>query len=126
MKKILGSAILMAAMAAFCCYVTWRVDEVCTESAALLHQAEQSCENGDFREAEAAVNSAKDVWKQHENLLGLALRHTESEHVDTTYPALLAACQLEDSAEFLLRSRELSATLLQLSHMEKPYLFNIF
>lgn len=125
MKKIVGSVLMMAVMVAFCWYATWRVDQVCTKAAELIRQAEDSFQQEDYRGAKDAIEQSHGVWHRHENLLGLALRHTESEDVDIMYPTLMEACRQEDESEFFLRCQELEAVLRQLAHMEKPYLFNI-
>lgn len=125
MKKILGAVALLGVLVALCWYCTWRVDQVCGQTAGYLLRAEQRCGEEDYPGAREAVEQSWAYWQAHENLLGLALRHTESENVDMGYPGLLEACRQEDGEEFLLRSRELGAVIRQLSHMEKPYWFNI-
>ncbi len=125
MKKLLSAVVLLAVLAGFCSWSTWRVDRICRDTTALLEQAETRCTLGDYSGAGALVHEAGTLWSSHERFLGMALRHTESDDVSIQFPPLLRTCQQRDPEEFGCRNLELIATLTQLSHMEIPYSFNI-
>ena len=125
MKKIYFSGAVLAVLTAFCWWTAWRVDRLCGQAAEALEQAETQVMLGDFPAAEMRLEQAKTLWEGHEQFLGMALRHTESDDVEILLPALQETCRQKDQQEFLLHIRELSATLRQLGRMEQPYLFNI-
>ena len=125
MKKIVCSAAVLVLLTAFCWWTAWRVQKLCGQAAAYLDRAETQVALGDYPAAEAYLEDARALWENHEQFFGMALRHTESDDVEILLPALQETCRQRDGLEFLLRSRELSATLRQLGRMEQPYLFNI-
>ena len=125
MKKILLPTLLLVLMVIFCVWATWRVDRLCSDSAELLEQAGTRCVLGDFDGAMDLVYQSKQNWDSHEGFFGMALRHTESDDVDTLFPPLLETCRQRDADEFYKRNLELIATLKHLSRIEIPYYFNI-
>lgn len=125
MKQCCLSLVILLLLTGFCWYTTDRVEAVCAETSGLLEQAETHIVLGDYEGAESCVTRANGVWEDHRLLLGMALRHTESDEVDLNFPGLLAACRQKDGQEFQLRNRTLIASLRQLSAMEKPYSYNI-
>ena len=125
MKQCCFSLGILIILTGFCWYTTHRVEVVCSEASDLLEQAETRILLGDYDGAEGCIATAKQTWEDHRLLLGMALRHTESDEVDLNFPGLLAACRQKDRQEFQLRNRTLIASLRQLSAMEKPYSYNI-
>ena len=125
MKQCCLSLGILILLTAFCWFSTSRVSAVCSETSGLLEQAETRILLGDYQGAEASITAANHVWEDHRLLLGMALRHTESDEVDLNFPGLLAACRQKDGQEFQLRNRTLIASLRQLSAMEHPYSYNI-
>lgn len=125
MKKILVSVGILAVITGFCWWTAWRVNRLCASSAALLDAAETQVLLGDYPGAEETAEEAYRIWQGHEEFFGMALRHTESDDVGILFPPLQESIRQKDAGEFLLRARELAATLRHLGRMEQPYLFNI-
>ena len=125
MKKIYCVLGILLVITGFCWFTAWRVGDLCNTSVSLLEAAETQVMLGDYDAAEETVNHSFRLWNRHECFFGMALRHTESDDVGILYPVLQEACQQKDQREFLLRVRELTASLQQLGRMEQPYLFNI-
>lgn len=125
MKKIYCALGILLVITGFCWFTAWRVGDLCNTSVSLLEAAETQVMLGDYDAAEETVNHSFRFWNRHEGFFGMALRHTESDDVGILYPVLQEACRQKDQGEFLLRVRELTASLQQLGRMEQPYLFNI-
>ncbi len=125
MKKILWACAMLVLLTAFCWWTSWRVERLCGKTAEYLEQAETQVLLGDYPAAEALLEDSSALWERHELFFGMALRHTEADGVSILLPGLQEACRQKDGQEYLLRTRELSATLRQLSRIEQPYLFNI-
>lgn len=125
MKKLWCSMALLAAMVGFCCFSTYRVNQICKDTANILRQAETQCQLGNYHAAEDTVYLSQTYWRKHEGFLGIALRHTETDDIDLMFPALMEAARQGDEEEFLLRNTELIAAFRSLSRMELPYYFNI-
>ncbi len=125
MKKITASALTLLLIFFLCLYSVNRVDRICRETSNLLRQAETQCILGNYEGAKEIIRLSQAHWEKHEAFLGIALRHTESDDIEILYPPLLESCSKENAGDFLLRNLELIATLKQLSHMEKAFLFNI-
>ena len=125
MKKIYCALGILLVITGFCWFTVWRVGDLCNTSVSLLEAAETQVMLGNFDAAEETVNHSFRLWNRHESFFGMALRHTESDDVGILYPVLQEACRQKDQGEFLLRVRELTASLQQLGRMEQPYLFNI-
>lgn len=125
MKRLWCSIGILAVMVSFCCISTYRVNEICRDTANILRQAETQCHLGDFQGAQDTVCLSQSYWRKHEGFLGIALRHTETDDIDLMFPALIQAAHHKDEEEFLLRNTELIAAFRSLSRMELPYYFNI-
>ena len=125
MKKLVFPVLLLVVLVVFCAWSTWRVQDLCSQSAALLHQAGVKCSLGDYEGAKDLVYDAKHSWDRHEGFLGTALRHTESDDIGIQFPPLLESCRQRDGEEFSRRNLELIAVLQDISRMEIPYYFNI-
>ena len=125
MKKLVFPVLLLVVLVIFCAWSTWRVQDLCEQSSALLHQAGVKCSLGDYDGAKDLVYAAKHSWDKHEGFLGTALRHTESDDISVQFSPLLESCRQRDNEEFARRNLELMALLHQLSRMEIPYYFNI-
>lgn len=125
MRRLWCSLALLGAMVGFCCFSTYRVNEICQDTANILRKAETLCYLGDFSGAENTVYLSQSYWRKHEGFLGISLRHTETDDIDLMFPALIEAARQKDGEEFLLRNTELIAAFRSLSRMELPYYFNI-
>lgn len=125
MKRLWCSIGILAIMIAFCCISTFRVNQICKDTANILRQAETQCHLGNYQSARDTVYLSQAYWKKHEGFLGIALRHTETDDIDLMFPALIEAARQKDGEEFLLRNAELIAAFRSLSRMELPYYFNI-
>lgn len=125
MKKMALSAGILVLLTAFCWFTAWRVDGICSEASAMLEHAENQAVRGDYAGAGETAAQAFQMWNRHEGFFGMALRHTESDDIGILFPSLIEAAGQKDQGEFLLRIRELKASLRQLGRMELPYLFNV-
>lgn len=125
MKKISASILTILLILFLCIYSVHRVDQICRESTGLLRQAETQCILGNYEGAKEIVRLSQAHWQKHEDFLGIALRHTESDDVDILFPGLMEACVQKDPQDFMQRNLELIAVFKQIARMEMPYLFNI-
>ena len=125
MRKMALSVGILVLLTAFCWFTAWRVDSLCGKASELLEQAETHAVQGDYAGAGETAAQAFQMWNRHEGFFGMALRHTESDDIVVLFPALIEAAGQKDQGEFLLRIRELKASLRQLGRMELPYLFNV-
>lgn len=125
MKKIILSISLLVVITGFCIFATWYTRSICDDTIALLEQSETEIGLGRYDEAYETVFSAQRLWNQHEDFLGLALRHTESDDVDILFPVLKNTCLQKDQSEFLYRNREMTAMLKHLYKAEYPCFYNI-
>lgn len=125
MKRLWVSAGMILFMAVFCLVSVYRVENICDETICVLREAETLCFLGDYKGAEDSVYLARANWNRHEGFLGMALRHTEADDAGIMFSAVLEALRRKDELEFGLHNAQLMATLKELSHMEKPYLFNV-
>ena len=125
MKKSILAILLLCVMTAFCIFSVIYTDSVCKKTEHQLREAETQCILNNFDSGLEKAEQARETWKKHECFLGVALRHTESDDVDILFPPLLEAIRQEDLNEFMLRNREMTATIRHLARAEMPYLFNI-
>jgi len=125
MKRLVLPLLLLFSMLAFCAVITLAVKDTCCRAEDLLRQAEAAMDLGDGAAAETLAAQSRQVWEAHRGLLGLALRHTESDDAELSYPPLLEAAGSGDREDFLQRSRALRASLEALWRMEVPYYYNV-
>lgn len=125
MKKIICAISILIIITGFCVYATYHTRTICDETVSFLEESEKLLYLGRQEDAYETLHSAQANWILHENFLGMALRHTESDDVDILFPILKNACLQEDYSEFSYRNKELIANLRHLYRAEYPYIYNI-
>ena len=120
----IGLAILLLCLA-LCFTVTAVLDHYTEEAASLLEQAAERADRGDFQAAAQLVARTRDFWEQHHGFFGIALRHAESDTINSTFRELLEYAENECTEEFEPTCADLIAQIRHLSDMEKPYYYNI-
>ncbi len=126
MRRVWWSVGMLLMIVALCTCCVVRVNRVCQSTEELLRQAEICMHLGDTQGARDSVYYARLKWNAHEGLMGLSLRHTETDDVAQMFPAITESIRHKDETEFYMRNAELIGTIKELRRMEIPYYFNVF
>lgn len=85
-----------------------------------MEQAAERADRRDFQAAAQLVARTRDFWERHHGFFGIALRHAESDTINSTFRELLEYAENECTEEFEPTCADLIAQIRHLSDMEKP------
>lgn len=120
----IGIALLVLCLAL--CITTTAVLASYTEQAvALLEDAQEQADSGNFHEAEQLVRKTMNFWKERHGFLGTILRHAEADDINATFYELVEYAQNGCIEEFEPSCAKLIEQINHLTDMEKPHYYNI-
>ena len=125
MKRLWASLFLLAAILGACIGSAATVSNFVDEVAALLEQAAQAAQRGDFTAAAELCEAVSDIMESRAIMLGALLRHSESDQVESGVRQLVAFARSEELPEFLALCAKTIHDIFHLRDMELPMLHNI-
>lgn len=125
MKYLYLGAGILALGLALCIVSTAALGRQTDRAAALLDQALEAADRGDFDAAEVRTRRAMDLWERHKGFFGMILRHDEADQVTSTFRALAEYAKNHCAEEFSPTCAQLLAQIRHLSEMEAPHYYNI-
>lgn len=125
MRHIIISVSLLVLSLAFCLVSSSLVSRACSETNALLQQAQSAAQREDFETARRYLKEADETWAERERFFGVVLRHDEADDVFRDFAELKAYAETTDSDEFLAACASVMATIEHIGAMTRAAFHNI-
>lgn len=125
MRHIILSISLLALSLCFSIAASSAVQHACSETNALLQQAQSAARREDYAAARVYLDKADAAWAGRERFFGVVLRHEEADDVFRDFASLKAYAETQDTDEFLSVCASVMATIEHISGMTHATFHNI-
>lgn len=119
-----GVGILLLCLA-LCIVSTSLLSRDTQTAAAILQEAQNAAEAGDFVSAARLTGQAREFWESRRGFFGMVVRHAEADQINTTFRALQSYAEQGVRGEFAPTCAGLIEQIRHLAEMEAPHYYNI-
>ena len=125
MKHTIFSAALLIILLLFCIYSAFYVSNATTAAEVILMRSVAYYRAGAEDAAAEHLNRAAELWRSHETMCGIVLKHEDLDEITREFSRLLSYAHTGDGEEFLSGCEALRETLRHVREMEWPLIQNI-